>query len=106
MPGEAVRQFTNPLTGEVRGAQTELVSTTLISMDSKMPWPHWTVGIKPLTQALLRIMNAYSPEISAAVTSVRLPTVLNHEAFDASTTQATATWDVNGSTGLEVHLRL
>ena len=95
-PNQQTRAFTNPLTGEVRNAQPNRAG--LDYMDA--------AGFQN-AMASLDGWNSTSAESLAAYNECVFPgdisgsdicaatNGLNHEAFDASTTQATATWDVS-----------
>ena len=95
-PNQQLRAFTNPLTGEVRNAQPNRAGLDYADFD----------GFQN-AMASLDGWNSTSAESLAAYNECVFPgdisgsdicaatNGLNHEAFDASTTQATATWDVN-----------
>jgi outer membrane receptor protein involved in Fe transport len=95
-PNQPVRMFTNPVTGEAREAQPNRAGLDFADFD----------GFQN-AMASLDGWNSTSAESLAAYNECVFPgdisgsdicaatNGLNHEAFDASTTQMTATWDVN-----------
>ena len=95
-PNQEIRAFTNPVTGDVRNAQPNRAG--LDYMDA--------AGFQN-AMASLDGWNQTSDESLAAYNECVFPgdisgsdicaatNGLNHEAFDASTTQASATWDVS-----------
>ena len=96
MPGEAVRQFTNPLTGEVRGAQVNRAGIDYADFDGFQNAMASLDGWNQTSDASLAAYNecVFPGDISGSDVCAAT-NGLNHEAFDASTTQATATWDVS-----------
>ncbi len=99
-PNQQIRAFTNPLTGEVRNAQPNRAGLDYADFDgfqnAMASLGGWNNNDNDAGAASLAAHNAcvFPGDISGSDVCAAT-NGLNHEAFDASTTQATATWDVS-----------
>ena len=99
-PNQQIRAFTNPLTGEVRNAQPNRAGIDYADFDgfqnAMASLGGWNNNDNDAGAASLAAHQAcvFPGDISGSDVCAAT-NGLNHEAFDASTTQATATWDVS-----------
>jgi outer membrane receptor protein involved in Fe transport len=96
MPGEEIRQFTNPLTGEVRGAQVNRAGIDYADFDGFQNAMASLDGWNETSEASLAAYNecVFPGDISGSDICAAT-NGLNQEEFDTSNTQMTATWDAS-----------
>ena len=93
-PNQPIRAFTNPVTGEVRNAQPNRAGLDYMDAAGFQNAMASLDGWNQTSDASLAAYNecVFPGDISGSDICAAT-NGLNHEAFDASTTQATATWD-------------
>jgi outer membrane receptor protein involved in Fe transport len=104
MPGQEIRQFTNPLTGETQGAQVNRAGLDYMDADgfqnAMASLDGWNVtdpngASLAAHQACVFPGDIDGKDICAGTNG------LNHEAYDTSNTQMTVTWDASDRLSLK-----